>query len=122
MSLDDFFRINFPYGIKRNNDDSWFAFNREYLPLGWNSTEHIESIYKPDAYNDYPIHTKYKNLTENKILKIIDNPDAIRKDSTGKILTVHFYNDQTNPKISPEYWDRYFKIIKSFSSFEIKKQ
>jgi hypothetical protein len=32
MALSDFFRINMPYGLKRNPSDEWFAFNREYMP------------------------------------------------------------------------------------------
>jgi hypothetical protein len=39
MPLTDFFRINLPYGLKRNDNDEWFCFNREYVPLGWNSKD-----------------------------------------------------------------------------------
>jgi hypothetical protein len=38
MSLTDFFRKNLPYGIARNENGEWMAFNREYLPLGFNTT------------------------------------------------------------------------------------
>ncbi len=49
--LSDFFRINLPYGISRTDDNEWFAFNREYLPLGWNDSDkkdtfHIEKDMK----------------------------------------------------------------------------
>ena len=40
--LSDFFRINFPYGLMRNENGEWTAFNRDYLPLGHNS--------KPDTF------------------------------------------------------------------------
>lgn len=33
MALDDFFRINMPYGMQRNGDGEWFVFNREYKPF-----------------------------------------------------------------------------------------
>ena len=39
MALTDFFRINLPYGIVRDSKGRWSAFNREYLPLGWNERE-----------------------------------------------------------------------------------
>jgi len=34
--LGNFFRINMPYGIIRNENGEWMAFNREYMPLGFN--------------------------------------------------------------------------------------
>jgi len=46
MSLTDFFRINLPCGIKKSSSGEWFAFNRKYVPLGWNSTRNSESIYE----------------------------------------------------------------------------
>ena len=30
MALTDFFRINLPYGIRKNDKGEWVAFNREY--------------------------------------------------------------------------------------------
>jgi len=121
MSLDNFFRINLPYGLKRNPDDSWFAFNREYVPIGWNSKEKTESIYKPYAFENFPIHTKYKGLTENKILKIVENTDAIHRDEDGKIITVHLYNSVTDPTSSLENWKRYSQILMSLSKLMIKQ-
>ena len=38
MGLFDFFRVNLPYGLKKNSKKEWIAFNREYMPLGWNTT------------------------------------------------------------------------------------
>ncbi len=35
MALSDFFRINLPYGMMRNESGEWFVFNREYAPLGF---------------------------------------------------------------------------------------
>ena len=34
--INDFLRINLPYGIKKNENNEWAAFNREYLPLDFN--------------------------------------------------------------------------------------
>lgn len=120
MALTDFFRINLPYGIKKNSNDEWFIFNREYVPLGWNSTRGDKSIFDDVTFSKYPVYTKYKGLTENAILKIIKNPDAIQRDEAGNISKVFFYNDRTNPQSNPKYWDEYFEIIKSFSKFDKK--
>lgn len=118
MALTDFFRINLPYGIKRNDKDEWFAFNREYVPLGWNNTTNHESIYKENAYGQMPVYTKYKGLTEKKILQIIKDPTAIHREEDGSISRVFFYNDGTNPQNNPKHWNDYFEIIKKFSDFE----
>ncbi len=120
MSLDTFFRINFPYGLKRNPDNTWFAFNREYMPIGWNSKEKQESIYGPYSFKEFPIHTKYKGLTENKIFKIVGNVDAIHRDDDGNIVTVHLYDSVTDPENSPENWKRYFRIIESLSKLSVE--
>ena len=37
MALNNFFKINLPYGIKRNGNGHWAALNREYRPLGGNN-------------------------------------------------------------------------------------
>lgn len=119
MSLTDFFRINLPYGIKKNSSGEWFAFNREYVPLGWNSTRNSESIYEQNPYAEYPIYTKFKGLTDNAILDIITDVDAIKRKEDGAIEIIFFYNDRTNPQSHPEFWNEYFKKIKAFSKFEI---
>ena len=115
--LSDFFRINMPYGFRINSKGECFAYNREYVPLGWNSDNDKESFTKGKP-TSLPIYTKYKGLTEDAILKIIKNPDAIQRDEAGAIHTVFFYNDSTNPMYDAKYWGNYFEIIRAFSSFE----
>lgn len=117
MSLTDFFRINLPYGMKKNSNNEWFAFNREYMPLGWNSVEEQVSIRKDDCYAEMPVYSKYKGLTDAKIMKII-NEDFIYRDDENNIVRIHFYNDATNPKINTKYWNEYFRILKEFSKFK----
>jgi hypothetical protein len=119
MALTDFFRINLPYGLKKNSTGEWFVFNREYVPLGWNSTDGHESIYDDKSFSKFPVYTKYKGLTETAILKVIKDPDRIQRNDAGEIVRIFFYYDKTNPQSSPEYWNDYFNIIKAFSKFEI---
>lgn len=116
MSLSNFFKINLPYGIQRNSNDEWMAFNREYVPLGWNAN--LE--YSSNNFADYPIYTKYKGLTDLKLSEIAGSLDMIHKDSDGKIIKIYFYDDKTNPSSSPKHWDLYLKKIKAISSFERK--
>ncbi len=121
MPLTDFFRINLPYGIKKNQEGEWFAFNREYLPIGWNSESRQQSIYANDAYNDVPIYTKYARVTEKQLLQIAHGDGGVKRTDGGDINMVFLYNDRSNPVISPEFWDEYFKRIKLLSKLSVKK-
>lgn len=120
MGLTNFFRINLPYGIKKNSDNTWFAFNREYVPLGWNTKENAESVGTViTPYQLYPIHTKYKGLTDAVILKFFKNKELIHFNDNGEISTIFFYNDSLNPTNEGGDWNAYFEIIKSFASYEV---
>lgn len=119
MPLSDFFRINLPYGIKKNSKNQWFAFNREYVPIGWN-TRVAKDIFSDDSYSETPIYTEYKALTDAKLLKIAGNEDAVRRDSEEKINCIFLYNDKTNPQSAPQYWDDYLAKIKLLSTLEKK--
>lgn len=119
MGLTDFFRINLPYGIVKNNDGEWMAFNREYVPLGWNITDPtIQNINDGISFNDIPVKTKYKNVTEKLLAKLIDNNTSVDYDDKGKIKKIILYNDRTNPTNDKEYWDRYVDKIKILSQLK----
>jgi hypothetical protein len=118
--LSDFFRVNFPYGIRKNSKNEWVCFNREYMPLGWNSVER-KSIHDEEAFAHLRIYTKYNGLTEEKLQKLAHEPDAVRKDNDGKIVMVFFSNDRTNPQSSRQYWNEYFEKIRLLFKCEVKK-
>lgn len=112
MALGDFFRINMPYGMERNDKDEWFVYNREYKPLGWNTSRYVDT-------KEYPVFTKYKGLTEAILLKLAcPKEDTIKKDRNNEICQIWFYSDATNPKDNPEYWNDYFNRIKVLSMLE----
>lgn len=115
MPLTDFFRINLPYGIAKNSDGAWMAFNREYLPIGFNGGEDFDL----ESKSEYPIHTNYKNITNELLLRLADldnDTGAIKRNDNGDIIKVFFYNDQTNPvnqsNHNNEYWHTYFAKLK----------
>lgn len=114
MELNTFFSINMPYGITRNNDNEWIAFNREYMRLGWNAIENKKSIQENDVYSEFPIYTKYKNLSE-KVLLEIAGVNKIDRNTNNEIVRVFFYKDKTDPQYSPEYWNEYFDKLKMLS-------
>jgi hypothetical protein len=115
--LGDFFRINMPYGMRRNEQGEWTFFNREYMPLGWNSKDHEingEKIQYP--FSQFPIFTKYNSLGEKTLLKLSHSgEESARRDENGEIDQLWFYNDGTNPQSFPEYWNDYTSKLKILS-------
>jgi hypothetical protein len=118
MSLSTFFAINLPYGIKRNENNEWFAFNRDYIPIGWNSVNN-PSIHSDDAFTNNPIYTKYKALTETKLLKIAGSEKYVKRDDVGKINMVYLYDDGSNPTYPKGSWKEYFDKIKELSNLKV---
>lgn len=110
-----------PYGIKKNPNDEWFAFNREYMPIGWNSTSHKDSIFKDDVYSEHPIYTKYKALTEKRLLSIAGDEKNVSRNEQGEITTLFLYNDRTNPMNESNCWNDYLGKIKQLSALKVKE-
>jgi hypothetical protein len=119
MGLFNFFRINLPYGISRNDAGQWIAFNREYLPIGWNTTTGNESIIAKE-YNEIPVYTTYPGLTEKFLISIAVDEKSIHRNEKGEIVQVFLYNDRTNPTTDSNHWDSYFNRIKKLGSVERK--
>ncbi|WP_157807096.1 hypothetical protein [Algoriphagus formosus] len=118
--LSNFFRINMPYGIAQNEKGEWMAFNREYMPLGYNSTKYKQT---PGInYLEQPIYTSYKRITEKFLAELVDEPGQIQRYSDGRIRFVFLYNDGTNPtnqsKDNPMMWERYFDKLKKLSKLQ----
>ena len=113
--LSDFFRINLPYGIAKNKNGNWMAFNREYKPLGFN---HPKWRGQPgEDYLDLPIYTNYGDIPEFVLLALAsENPAAVFRDKENNIINVFFYDDASNPVNgignNMDLWDEYFfKLI-----------
>jgi hypothetical protein len=119
--LNNFFRINLPYGIAKNENGEWMAFNREYMPLGFNN---INSKGLPgSSYQDLPVYTKYEKITEKFLLEIADSEYEIHHNEKGEIIKVFLYDDGTNPINQPKekkhLWDSYFDKLKKLSRLKI---
>jgi len=111
--LSNFFTIIFPYGIKKNEKGEWFAFNKRFKPVGWNDNEG-----RNIDFSQQPVFTIYIGLSDDSLRKIIKDKSNIGFDSKGKIKTVFFYNDETIPTKSPDYWDQYMEIIKGLVEYQ----
>lgn len=94
----NFFRINMPYGISKNENGEWMAFNRHYLPLGY-SKQPEEGYYHvcEETPIGLPVYKKYRGISEKILLELAATPTSIRRDENNEIRVVWFYNDALNP-------------------------
>mgnify|MGYP001099126045 CR=1 FL=1 len=118
MALTDFFRINFPYGIAFIPNQGWYAFNREYMPLGWHTKDHTAF---DSSTNDeiQKISSFYKGVSEKFLLELADGSDSIERDDSGEITRIWFYSDGNNPNNDLKYWDHYIKKIKKLGKLKV---
>lgn len=118
--LSDFFRINLPYGIAKNKNNEWMAFNREYLPLGFNNDNYRGE--PGESYMDLPVYTKYKQVPEYLLLKLADEKHSVERDENGKIIRLFLYNDVTNPVNQfgkrEDLWKKYFYKLERLSELK----
>lgn len=122
--LTNFFRINLPYGIAKNENDEWMVFNREYMPLGFNNVDFKEHV--GISYADKPIYTKFSGLTEKFLIEIAFHPEkGVIRDEDGKIKTIFLYNDVSNPTNQSKgqeelTWNLYFDKLRKLSKLKRK--
>lgn len=108
--------------MRKNNEGEWMFFNREYVPLGWNSTKHATQSTYWDFYSDLPVYTKYKGLTEAKLEKLAWSKEGLKYDDVEKIEMVFFYNDKTNPLNDTKHWPDYIDKLKLLSKLQIDRK
>jgi len=118
MALTDFFRINMPYGMERNDQNQWRVFNREYKPIGFNTREELKM-------DEYPIWVEYPGLSDSIIKKIAHEGFVIKNDQ-GQIIKFWFYNDASNPTNynskddDQGLWSDYFNKLQLLAKFKKK--
>jgi hypothetical protein len=120
MALKDFFSINMPYGMQKNENGEWFVFNREYVPLGFNDSMVSSNYSSTQLFDLLPVYTSFKSMGDVKLETLVGDTKLIHRRADGSVFKVFFYNDSTDPVASPVYWQRYFKIIKALSSCQAK--
>ncbi len=122
--LNNFFRINLPYGIARNAKGEWMAFNREYRPIGFNDSS--EKGNPGSSYLKLNVYSNYGVISEQILLDLAEIESAIQRNDTGEIIKVFFYDDGTNPvnqsNDTLKLWEAYFSKLKRLSKIKIKSQ
>ena len=119
--LNNYFNINLPYGISKNDKDEWMSFNRTFLPIGFNSND--LNFSPGENYLKDVIYTKYIGLTEEVLKELAYNEYSIQRDNTGLIVEILFYNDDPdimNRIDRTEFFNKYFEKINKLSN--LKKQ
>ena len=87
--MTDFFRINMPYGMLRNDAGEWMFFNREYTALGSKSRDRVPE--------DSDFYCAYTGITEKLLLELaVGSAD---RNENGEIVRICFYSDQTTPAL-----------------------
>ena len=100
--MTDFFRINLPYGMQRNDKGEWCFFNREYTYLGSKERVTIEE--------DSPFYCHYEGITDKLLEDLAADSSSITRNEKNEIVRVWFYGDATNQKkekLDAELWDMY---------------
>lgn len=100
--MTDFFRINLPYGMVRNDKGEWCFFNREYTYLGSKEHGRIE--------DNSPFFCRYEGITDKLLESLAASPTSINRNEKNEIVRIWFYDDATNPsgrKLDSELWDKY---------------
>lgn len=111
--MTDFFRINLPYGMIRNDKGEWCFFNREYTYLGCKEKEIIEE--------DSPFFCRYDGITEELLEDLAIDSSSITRNEKNEIIRIWFYNDATNPsgrKLDSELWESYQSKLKKLCALK----
>lgn len=124
--LPNFFSINLPYGLAKNDKGEWIAFNREYMPLGFSDSKYKTEGHPNKGFkSDYPVYCKYKGLTE-RVLKILSENAgeySLRYDEKEDINMIFLYNGTTNPlnhDNSKHNWQNYWTKLTMLSKLNTK--
>jgi hypothetical protein len=106
LALLDFRAICLPYCLQQQSDGSYVALNREYKPLGFNTTDSIN-------YKDFPVATSYKGIGVALAKKLSWKGDE-------SLEHIYLYNDGTNPLNSDSDMSIYLKKLSLLAKLKIK--
>ena len=108
MPSGDFRAIFLPYCLKKQADGSYVVLNRNYKPLGFKTTEHVE-------YSAYPINVKIRGIKPQQATKL----SISGSNDTDNIF---LYNDATVPIRSKKNMDTYLEKIAMLAKLKISQK
>jgi len=87
-----------PYCIHQEADGKFVLVNRDYKPVGFNTSKGI-------SYKEYPIIYKLKGLTPDIAARIS------HKNDLG-LTSIYLYGDGSVPTDSKDNWEKYMERLK----------
>ena len=111
--MTDFFRINLPYGMMRNDKGEWCFFNREYTYLGCKEKLSIKE--------NSPFFCSYEGITEELLVDLAIDSTSISRNEKNEIVRIWFYDDATNPsefKLDAKLWEKYQSKLEKLCSLK----
>lgn len=108
MPLKDFQSICLPYCLKKQEDGSYIALNREYKPLGFNQNKHVE-------YSDYPIATAFKGITKTLAKKV-------SWEGKDDLDSIFLYDSSCTPTKSKANMEAYLNRLSLLADLKLKKK
>lgn len=106
--LTDFRSVYFPYCIEKQSDGTWVVLNREYKPVGFNTSDYVR-------YEEYPVSSKLSGI----------GPGVCRKLSySGEVAgdRVYLYNDGCVPTNSKANMDAYLKKLALLAKLSLTRE
>lgn len=104
----DFRAVYFPYCIEKQSDGTWVVLNRQYKPVGFNTSEFIN-------YEEYPVSAKLSGIGPGICKKLSYSGEA-----EGN--RVYLYNDGCIPTNSQKYMDEYLKKLAILAKLSLTRQ
>lgn len=104
----DFRAVYFPYCIEKQADNTWVILNREYKPVGFNTSDFIR-------YEDYPVSARLKGI----------GPGVCKKLShTGEVEgdRIYLYNDGSAPTHTRGNMDAYLKKLDILAKLRLTRE
>lgn len=104
MALYDFRSVYLPYCLKRQSDGRYVVLNREYNPIGFNTTDNVN-------YEDYPITSKIRGITKKAAQELSYN-------KSSNVEQIFLYDDATNPSSNQKNMKEYLKKIEKIAKYK----
>lgn len=105
MSIGDFRSVYLPYCLEKQEDGSYVVLNRNYKPVGFNTSERI-------PYDDYPVSSKLRGIGPGTAKKL----SYEGSENTDKIF---LYNDGCVPVHSKANMEAYLQKLAILAKLNI---
>ena len=104
----DFRAVYFPYCIEKQADGTWVVLNRQYKPVGFNTSDFI-------SYEEFPVSAKLKGIGPG-VMKKLSYSGEVQGDR------VYLYNDGCVPTHSTPNMNSYLKKLAILAKLSLERK